>query len=310
MKALNTISDFLHWIAAYFEEADLYYGHGTDNPWDEAVSVMMSVLGKDDIKESELNNIVPKKEGEQILALAKRRVTERLPLPYLTHTAYFAGLPFYVDARVLIPRSPIAELIEQQFSPWLSNTETPKILDMCTGSGCIAIACAHYLPQAKMDAVDLSNDALSVAQQNAQAHDCLDRVNFIASDLFSAVPEAQYDLIVSNPPYVSANSLASLPDEYQHEPAMALHAENAGLALVQRILKEAAHYLSPEGVLIVEVGESAEALEAAFPDIPFLWLDFARGGDGVFMFTRKELEKNFQIPLQASPIRSYNPAYP
>ncbi len=210
----------------------------------------------------------------------------------MTHEAWFAGLPFYVDERVIIPRSPIAELINKHFEPWLEPENVMSVLDLCTGSGCIAIACALALPHARIDAVDLSTDALSVAQKNVEKYDLVDRVRLIESDLFQSIPAEKYDLIISNPPYVSESEWQELPAEYHHEPRLALEAGKEGLDVVSRMLNQAAQHLTENGVLIVEVGNSAMALEKAFPDLPFLWLEFEQGGEGVFLLTAEQLRSH------------------
>jgi len=222
-----------------------------------------------------------------------RRVGERLPVPYLTNKAKFAGLEFYVDERVLVPRSPIAEMINNQFSPWLYNKPVNRIMDLCTGSACIAIACAYAFEDAEVDALDISEDALEVAQINIESLGVLDRVFPMQSDLFSAIPKGQhYDLIVSNPPYVDAQDIGDMPEEYHHEPAIGLASGNDGLDLTKRILANAADYLTETGLLVVEVGNSMVHLIEQYPDMPFTWVDFEFGGDGVFVLTRDQLVEN------------------
>jgi ribosomal protein L3 glutamine methyltransferase len=223
--------------------------------------------------------------------LLRRRIDERLPAAYLTGQARFAGLPFQVNADVLVPRSPIAELLERGFEPWVEADAIGRVLDLCTGSGCIALAAAYYLPWAEVDATDLSEKALKVAEQNRQILGLQDRVHLYQADLYDALPShSRYDVIVSNPPYVSRAEYDSLPAEYHREPVLGLEAADEGLEIAVRILRQAAEFLIPGGIIIIEVGNSAEALERRYPDVPFLWLDFERGGEGVFMLTREQLE--------------------
>ena len=276
-----------------FDQANLYYGHGTDNAWDEAVALTFSVLKLSyDEDETILTRKLTPSEAAQLLALYQKRIQRRIPVPYLTNEAWFYQLPFYVDERVIIPRSPIGELIEQQFYPWIDADKITAILDLCCGSACIAIACAHAFPTAKIDAIDLSKDALDVATINVERYQLNDQLRLIESDLFSELSTQRYDIIVSNPPYVDAVDLASMPDEYHHEPKLALAAGENGLALVEKILAKAAHYLTDNGILIVEVGNSAMALEEAYPRVPFTWLEFENGGSGVFLLTKKQLLEN------------------
>ncbi len=289
---LESIRDFVRWGASRFNEEGLYFGHGTDNALDEAAALVLYALHLGDgLPEGYLGARLTAAEREQVLALFRRRIEERLPLAYLTNQAHFAGLDFYVDEQVLVPRSPIAELIESGFQPWLQSETVGRVLDLCTGSGCIAIACAYAFPDASVDAVDLSPGALEVARVNVVRHQLEERVEPIDSDLFDALKGRRYDLIVSNPPYVSRDEYHQLPDEYHREPAMGLEAGEDGLDLVVRILQGAVEHLERGGILVVEVGSSAEALIARFPEVPFLWLDFERGGDGVFLLTAEQLNE-------------------
>lgn len=286
---LRTLRDFLRWIVSTFNREGVFYGHGTDNAWDEALHLVNHVLALPAEGDQRfLDAALTKDERSQLYDLVCRRVQGRLPTPYLTQRAWFAGLEFVVDERVLIPRSPIAELIEQGFQPWLSS-EPEAILDLCTGSGCIGIACAYAFPGAAVDLSDISADALAVADENIRRHGVESRVTGVESDLFSGLGGRCYDLIVSNPPYVDAEDMAAMPPEYRHEPALALASGTDGLDFTRRLLAEAVDHLNPEGVLIVEVGNSREALERAFPTLSFVWLEFDRGGDGVFMLHRDDL---------------------
>ncbi|NOY62986.1 MAG: 50S ribosomal protein L3 N(5)-glutamine methyltransferase [Gammaproteobacteria bacterium] len=295
---LRTLQDLVRWGASRFNEAELFFGHGNDNAFDDALALVLHTLHMPaDFPSEILPTRLTSSERRAAVELMGRRIKERLPTPYLIHEAWFAGLCFYVDERVLIPRSPIAELIDNHFEPWLSNPHQPRILDLCTGSGCIAIACACAFADAQVDAVDISADALAVAQRNISAFGLEQRVHAIESDLFCALEtetnkkneKRRYDLIVSNPPYVPVTEMAALPDEYHHEPELALSAGEAGLDIVVRILDEAIEYLTPKGILIVEVGHFSLAVVERYPDIPFLWLDFKRGGEGVFLLTADQL---------------------
>jgi ribosomal protein L3 glutamine methyltransferase len=233
-------------------------------------------------------------EKDTVLALLKQRVRERKPAAYITHKAWFMGLPFYVDERVLVPRSPMAELIECHFAPWLLNVNIDavhNILDLCTGSGCIGIACAYAFPQARIDLADISAAALEVARRNIREHGLKERVEAIQSDLFSALQGRHYDLIVSNPPYLTQAELNCLPPEYHHEPALGLVAGERGLDIAVEILRQASDYLNEEGILVMEVGKTQHALSEAFPTVPFVWLELERGGEGVFLITAEHLRE-------------------
>ena len=275
-----------------FDDAELFYGHGTDNAWDEAVYLVFTVLGLPfgddaDSRRAVAQRQVSEPEWQRIEALALRRRDERLPMAYVLGEAWFAGLPFHVDERVLVPRSPIAELILQQYQPLL-NAAPARVLDLCTGSGCIGIATALAFPQAQVDLADISVDALAVAQQNIDRHGLQDTVNTVCADLFAGV-DGRYDLIVSNPPYVSAEEVAELPPEYQREPALGLLSDEDGLAIPLQILRQAADYLSPTGVLVLELGYTWALLDQRYPQFPVTWLDFDSGGEGVLAITRDAL---------------------
>jgi ribosomal protein L3 glutamine methyltransferase len=272
-----------------FDQAGLFFGHGTDNAWDESLALVLFALSLPwDADSSILERPVSPEEAVVITRLFDRRINERLPAAYLTGEAWFAGFRFSIDQRVLVPRSPIAELIETQFQPWLI-TPPMSILDLCTGSGCIGIACAHYFPEANVTLSDISTDALAVANENVSLHQLNHRVTTVHSDLFAGLGSQRFDLIVSNPPYVDANDLASMPNEYQHEPEIGLSSGDDGLDFTRQLLLEAAGHLNEQGTLIVEVGNSWPALEEAFPQVPFIWLEFERGGHGVFLITAEQL---------------------
>lgn len=289
---LHTIQDMLRWTISRFSAADIWYGHGTDNPWDEAVQLVLPSLYLPlDIPEEMRTARLTRSERELIIERVSRRIFERIPVAYLTNKAWFCGHEFYVDERVLVPRSPIGELISHGFSG-LINGSPRHILDLCTGSACIAIACAYAFPDAEVDAVDISTDALAVAEQNIEAHGMMHQVTPLCSDLFNDLAPIKYDLIVTNPPYVDEEDMDDLPDEYRHEPELGLAAGHDGLILVNRMLLDAPNFLSDEGVLICEVGNSMVHMIEQYPDVPFTWLDFEQGGDGVFTLDRQQLVEN------------------
>lgn len=286
---LKTIQDFLRWAYSYFNAADIFYGHGNDNPWDEALQLVLSALHlppdcPTELYQSNLSYV----EKQKVAALIIQRIETRIPTAYLTNESWFCGLQFYVDERVIVPRSPIGELIQSGFTGMLKS-EPKRILDMCTGSGCIAIACADKFPNAEIDAIDISIDALNVAEINIDRHNMSHHVFPIQSDLFEQLPTEKYDLIVSNPPYVDSEDLSDMPDEFSHEPKLALEAGADGLIIVKRLLAKAADYLNDNGVLICEVGNSMVHLVEQYPQIPFSWLEFKQGGDGVFMLSKEQL---------------------
>ena len=288
---MHTLRDVLRWTTSQFNNADLFYGHGNADAYNDALQLILHCLHLPvtEFPEVFADARLSVAEKRTIAELVHRRITERVPVAYLTHEAWFAGLAFYVDERVLIPRSPFAELIEETFSPWLQEPDSVNsILDLCTGGGCIAIACAYAFPHANIDAVDISQDALDVAKINITKHQVDDQVQIIKSDLWHELAEKQYDVIVSNPPYVGAQEMTILPTEYKHEPASALEAAENGLALVETILLHAAHHLTDNGLLFVEVGNSDHATMERWPNIDFLWLDFEQGGHGIFMLTKQQ----------------------
>jgi len=291
-QELHTVLDMVRWGMSQFQEAGLYYGHGTDNGWDDALALVLHAVHlPHDVKREIMFANLTLAERSAIMGLFKWRIEERIPSAYITHQTVFAGLSFYVDERVLVPRSPLAEIIENLFEPWADPINIHRVLDLCTGSGCIAIACAAYLPEVDVDAVDISKDALVVCKQNIQTHELSSRVNIFEGDLFEPVKGQRYDIIISNPPYVDAQDLAEMPAEFHHEPRLGLEAGHDGLDIVKRILQHAKDHLTPEGILIVEVGNSAAALCERFPEVPFTWVDFQRGGDGVFMLTAAQCQE-------------------
>ncbi len=285
-----TVAAMLEYGQSLFESQGLYFGHGTTNAWDEAVYLLSFALQlPPNADRSVLTQALSNEEQASIKALFERRISERIPAPYITGQAWFCGLPFIVDERVLIPRSPIAELITNGFEPWC-EVEPSQVLDLCTGGGCIGIACAYAFADAQVVLSDISSDALAVATMNIAGHDLDGRVTILASDLFAGLgPGQTFDLIVSNPPYVDAEDIASMPQEYQHEPELALASGNDGLDFTRRLLREAAQHLNAKGVMVVEVGNSWVALERAFPNVPFIWLEFTEGDAGVFVLTRDQL---------------------
>ena len=296
---LVTIRDFMRFAVTCFRENDIHLGHGTEDPFAEASALVMQTLALEWSADEEILDakLLPS-ERRKVLDLLARRVHERISLAYLLNLAYFAGMPFYVDERVLVPRSPIAELITDRFLPWLQH-EPQRVLDLCTGSGCIAIAIAKEFPEAIVDATDISIDALSVASINVEHHEMEERVGLIESDVFNMLPGQRYDLIVSNPPYVDAEDMADLPAEFLREPELGLASGRDGLDITRRILAEAADYLTEEGVLVVEVGNSQWSLVQSFPEVPFAWVEFELGGKGVFVLTAAQC-REFQSLFEAA----------
>jgi ribosomal protein L3 glutamine methyltransferase len=292
---LDSILDIVRWSVSRFNQAGLYYGHGTDNSWDEAVSLVFQLLHlpqnmSQQNGEQIFHARLTKSEKGLIAGMVIRRVQERIPAAYLTNQAWFCDLPFYVDERVLVPRSPYAELINKRFDNWLHH-EPQNILDLCTGGGCIAIALAYAFEEAQIDAVDISSDALQVAEINIGEHQLAHRVFPIQSDMMTALRGQQYDLIVSNPPYVDEEDMADLPDEFRHEPELGLAAGEDGLDLVHNILLQAPAHLTENGWLFVEVGNSQVHMDASYPDLPISWVEFEHGGHGVFAINKSALVK-------------------
>jgi len=290
-ESLITVRDWLRFAVSRFNEAKLFFGHGSDNAFDEAAYLILHTLHLPlDRLEPFLDASLTHGESEEVQAVIERRVRERLPAAYLTHEAWLGEHRFYVDERVIVPRSFIAELLHEQLAPWVeSPDEVTRALDLCTGSGCLAILAALAFPNAEVDAVDLSKDALEVAAKNVADYALTDRVELIESDLFAALDGRSYDVILSNPPYVNAESVAALPPEYQAEPALALGSGEDGLDATRQILAKAKSHLNPGGLLLVEIGHNRDALEAAYPALPFTWLDTASGDQFVFMLRREDL---------------------
>ena len=300
LTTLSTLRDYIRWAASRFAEAKVSFGHGTVTALDEAAALVLHTLYQPyNLAEAYLDTVLTLNERQAVINIIDRRINERIPAAYLTHEAIFAGLSFYVDDRVLVPRSPIAELIEQRFSPWVDEDQVERILDLCTGSACIAIACAYAFPEASVDAVDLSVDALAVAEINIENHQVSDSVTLYQSDLFKELPATLYDVIVSNPPYVCHDEWEQLPREFRAEPDMGFKGGHTGLDIVLRILVDADNYLAEQGILVVEVGSSAETLQNTFPDVPFYWLDFERGGDGVFLLTAEQVHYYHELFIAA-----------
>jgi len=298
---LRTVRDVVLWAERRFKGARLYYGHGTDNARDEAAWLVASSLA---IPFQELDAQAGRElkdsERGKICALTEERIRTRKPLAYLLHEAWFAGQRYYVDERVIVPRSLIGDFLPERFRPWVRPERVVRILDLCTGSGCIAIAAALAFPQARVDAADLSPDALAVARINVEQHGLTDRIELVQSDLFAALGGRHYDLILTNPPYVDARDMATLPPEYRHEPVLALASGTTGLDAIVRILAAAPAHLTDDGVLVAEVGNSCTALARRFPEIPFHWLTAASGDESVFLLTRDELARGaprFQAAL-------------
>lgn len=291
-QELLTLRDLLRFSVSRFNEVGIFFGHGSDNAWDEAVYLLLHSLHlPPDRLEPFLDARLTSEERSRALLIIEKRIKDRLPAAYLTNEAWLGEHRFYVDERVIVPRSFIAELLEEQLEPWIEDPwAVTDVLDLCTGSGCLAILAALAFPEAAVDAVDLSPDALAVAQRNVADYELEERVQLIHSDLFAALdPVRRYDLIISNPPYVDAAAMRALPTEYRREPEMALAAGEDGLDLVRIMLREAKARLNPGGILVVEIGHNRDVLEAAYPTLPFTWLDTRAGDEYVFLLRREEL---------------------
>ncbi|PJE80141.1 50S ribosomal protein L3 glutamine methyltransferase [invertebrate metagenome] len=290
---LRSIRDFIRWSCSHFNRAGLFFGHGSDNALDEANHLVFQVLDLPwDLPENYLDCSLTSDEKQAIADLVSRRINERKPLAYLLNQAWFCGLPYYVDERVLIPRSPISELIEEQFMPWLDGVKIHRALDLCCGSGCIGLALAQEFTEAKVDLLDISDEALEVSRINIDRYELWGRISAMKSDLFDTLDTKPcYQLIVSNPPYVDEDDMADMPEEFRHEPELGLAAGQDGLAFARRILAQAADYLDDEGILVLEVGNSQWALRDAYPDIPFIWPEFDQGGHGVLVLKAEDCRK-------------------
>ena len=289
-EELTTMIDFMRWGASQFVQAGLSYSHGMSSPLDESVYLVLRTLNLPvDTPDVYWNSKLTTTEKTSVLNTLFQRIDKKIPAAYITNEGWFAGLQFYVDERVLVPRSPIAELVESQFTPWVNPDEVETVLDLCTGSGCIGIACAYAFPMAQVDLADISKDALDVSTINVEKHEAEHRVSVIQSDLFEGLSGKQYDIIVSNPPYVDAEDISEMAEEFQHEPELGLSSGKEGLDCTRKILEQASQYLSDEGILVLEVGNSQYALAEEYPDLPFQWVDFERGGDGVFVLTKAQL---------------------
>jgi ribosomal protein L3 glutamine methyltransferase len=301
---LQTIVDLIRYAASRFNAAGLTFGHSHDNAIDEAAHLVLSCLHlPPDLPPAYGGARVTAMEKTRVLSLIDRRIETREPVAYLVGEAWFAGMPFKSDARALVPRSPIAELIEGGFSPWLDGRDVGRALDLCTGSGCIGIAMAEYNPDWQVDIVDISDEALSLARENIVFQHVEGRVEATQSDLFGGLEDRRYDLIVSNPPYVTEDEYAALPGEYSHEPKLGLTSGEDGLDICLRILDEAADHLSDDGLLIVEVGESEHALAALLPQVPFVWIEFKVGPMGVFALERRDLVEHAAVIRAAAAAR-------
>lgn len=288
---LHSIQDFLRWTYSVFNRADIYYGHGYDNAWDESLQLVLGGLQLPlDLPTELFQSRLTPSEKETLVQLVLARIQQRVPVAYLTNSAWFCGHEFYVDERTIIPRSPISALIQDRFEGLL-DAVPQRILDLCTGSGCIAIACAYAFPEAEVDAVDLSFDALNVAEINIERHQLAHRVFPIQSDLFANIAGQKYDLIVTNPPYVDEEDLAEMPEEFHFEPEPALGSGMDGLDITKQILKQAPNYLTENGLLVCEVGNSMISLIEQYPEVPFEWVELKNGGLGVFALRYKELVK-------------------
>ncbi len=289
--SLKTLRDCLRFAVSRFNEGKLFFGHGSENAYDEAVYLILHTLHLPlDELEPFLDARITQSEVYAVLNVIEKRVEQRVPAAYLTNQAWLGDLSFYVDERVIVPRSFIAELLREQLFPWVENpNEIVSVLDMCTGSGCLAILAAHAFPFAAIEASDISPDALDVAQYNVTDYELDDRIDLVESDLFAGLRGKRYDIIISNPPYVDAPSVSELPPEYKHEPKLALGSGKDGLDATRVILEQAANHLTDNGILVVEIGHNRDVLEAAYPDLPFTWLNVSAGDEFVFLLHKNDL---------------------
>ena len=292
LQVLTTIRDFIRWGSSEFLRHELNYGHGFVDAFDESRYLVLHTLALPyDCPEIHFDAVLTLSEREQVIGTLQQRISSRQPAAYITRESWFCGLKFYVDERVLVPRSPIAELISNHFEPWADSGRVHRILDLCTGGGCIAIASKYHFPDAEVCAADISTDALAVAELNLEQHDLSNQITLYESDLFDSIPAQSFDVIVSNPPYVDAEDMALLGDEFHCEPAIGLRAGDDGLLLVDRILAQAGEYLSEQGVLIVELGNSQVALEQKYDFLPMTWIEFEYGGAGVCAIQARDLKQ-------------------
>ncbi len=290
LRVLSSMRDFIRWGSSEFARAELTYGHGFVSAFDEARYLVQHALDlPPDWPEAYLDAVLTEAERERVLEVLQQRIDTRRPAAYITHESWFCGLPFYVDERVLIPRSPIAELIGNYFEPWVDSSRVRRVLDLCTGSGCIAIATQYAFPEAEVWASDLSGDALEVAAINRERHDLVDRLKLVESDLFDALAGERFDVITCNPPYVDAEDMAARSEEFRHEPELGLAAGEDGLAVVDRILSAAGDHLADDGVILIEVGNSQAAMAEKHADLPMTWIEFEHGGDGVCCIRAEDL---------------------
>jgi ribosomal protein L3 glutamine methyltransferase len=290
-EELFTLRDWLRFTVSRFEEADIFFGHGTDNAYDEAVWLIMSALHlPHDTLNNFLDAVITESERKHLAHLIERRITERTPTAYLVREAWLRGYKFYVDERVIVPRSFIAELLEDGLAPWIEYAEMiESAADICTGSGCLGVLLADVFPNAEIDVVDISPDAIAVANINIANYGLQEQVRAIQSDMFTALAGKSYDLIISNPPYVDAPAMVALPQEYRNEPQMALGSGIAGLDHTHTLLRDAPRHLNDGGLLVVEIGHNRDALLEAYPDLPFTWLEVESGNEFVFLLTREQL---------------------